>query len=98
MSPCRGPPDGIQPWAGLISDRSGNLYGVTTGGGSLTTNCGTVFELTPAGGIWSETILHVFTCQSDGWFPTGDLVLDKAGNLYGATQWAGTGCGSQGCG
>lgn len=87
--------DGGQPWAGVIFDKAGNLYGTTTTG---ETSCGTVFELTPSGGVWTETILHAFTCGKDGSFPTNDLVLDKAGNLYGTTDWGGVGCGKQGCG
>ena len=37
--------DGIRPYAGVIFDRSGNLYGATSSGGPSGT--GTIFELTP---------------------------------------------------
>src|ERR1019366_5786174 len=51
--------DGNEPYAGLIFDAAGNLYGTTIGGGTY--SGGTVFELTPAaGGGWTETVLHNF--------------------------------------
>src|ERR1039458_7059926 len=51
--------DGNEPYAGLIFDAAGNLYGTTLGGG--TAFIGTVFELTPAGGgTWTEKVLHSF--------------------------------------
>jgi len=94
-----GETDGMQPWAGVIFDKSGNLYGTTTAGGSYGGGCGVVFELTPSGGMWTETILHAFSGGRDGCFPAnGDLVFDKAGNLYGTTMNGGAGCGNQGCG
>jgi uncharacterized repeat protein (TIGR03803 family) len=94
-----GETDGIQPWAGVIFDKSGNLYGTTTSGGSYGGGCGVVFELTPSGGTWTETILHAFIGGQDGCFPAnGDLVLDKAGKLYGTTMNGGAGCGKEGCG
>ena len=37
--------DGSQPWAGLVFDKKGNLYGTTHGGGAY--GGGTVFKLTP---------------------------------------------------
>jgi len=94
----KGQTDGNQPWAGVVLDRLGNLYGTTTAGGSYKTSCGTVFQLTLSHGVWAENILHVFTCKEDGWFPTADLVLDTAGNGYGTTWWGGVGCGGNGCG
>jgi len=38
--------DGSKPYAGLIQDRTGNLYGTASGGG--TNNQGVIFEFTPA--------------------------------------------------
>ncbi len=76
--------DGGYPWAGLIFDQSGNLYGTTTAGGSG--NGGTVFQLTPSGGNWTLNTLHSFTGPGDDRFvvgPVGSLVMDNAGALYG---------------
>ena len=55
--------DGDRPYAGLILDAAGNLFGTTQGGGNQcgSSSCGTVYELTPdSGGKWKETILHRF--------------------------------------
>jgi uncharacterized repeat protein (TIGR03803 family) len=85
--------DGGYP-SGLISDVSGNLYGATAVGGIY--GKGTVFELSPVGGGWSETILYSFgTNPNDGYQGIGALVFDKAGNLYGTTYYGG---GSENCG
>jgi uncharacterized repeat protein (TIGR03803 family) len=95
--------DGIQPYAAVILDSAGNIYGTTAyGGGSsvcqpLLNGCGTVFELSPAvGGGWSEKILHRFVSSVeglDGEVPYGPLVMDAKGNLYGTTLEGGYGWG-----
>ncbi len=80
--------DGSNPYAGVIFDRSGDLYGATQYGGSH--DGGTVFEMTPSGGNWSYTALYSFPAsggRSAG--PVSDLLLDSAGNLYGATGGGG---------
>src|SRR5438045_2766853 len=84
--------DGGSPNWGLTADRSGNLYGTTSSGGH---NYGVVFELSPNGnGGWTETVLHSFTGGKDGKIPSGPVILDREGNLYGTTQSGGTkGCG-----
>jgi uncharacterized repeat protein (TIGR03803 family) len=78
------------PYAGLITDEMGNLYGTTSEGGASTNclnGCGTVFKLTPSG---TETVLHSFGNQSgDGYYPIGGLIMDKLGNLYGTTSVGG---------
>jgi uncharacterized repeat protein (TIGR03803 family) len=91
--------DGASPFGGLIMDASSNLYGTTgydgtgdcrLGGGNA--GCGTVYELSPPtekGGPWTETVLYNFKGDADGQLPIGDLVFDKQGNLYGATQYGG---------
>ncbi|HEY3778762.1 MAG TPA: choice-of-anchor tandem repeat GloVer-containing protein [Rhizomicrobium sp.] len=92
--------DGLWPYAGVISDDAGNLYGTTGAGGATCRlyGCGTVFKLAPDG---TETVLHAFTAQYDGSGPYGGLIVDAAGNLYGTTATGGSdGCGgiSYGCG
>src|ERR1019366_2578878 len=81
--------DGSTPFAGLIFDAAGNLYGTTFAGGTY--GYGTVFELTPAaGGGWTETVLHNFGNGTDGTAPYAGLIFDAAGNLYGTTFVGGT--------
>jgi uncharacterized repeat protein (TIGR03803 family) len=86
--------DGAFPYASLIRDAAGNLYGTTTQGGA--SGYGTVFKLDPTG---SETLLHSFTGE-DGRDPNAGLIRDAAGNLYGTTTLGGNlGCGGgYGCG
>jgi uncharacterized repeat protein (TIGR03803 family) len=99
--------DGKFPYASLILDAAGNLYGTTLDGGDFATSCGgygcgTVFELTPdRNGRWKEKILHSFGNGNDGKYPYASLILDAAGNLYGTTFYggaSGTGCNGDGCG
>ncbi len=86
-----GSPDGSHPYNGVILDNSGNLFGTTTAGGS--SGNGTVFELSPNGNSWTETVLYNFTGGSDGGFPVSGLIQDSQGNLYGATASGGSGGG-----
>jgi uncharacterized repeat protein (TIGR03803 family) len=95
--------DGGQPYASLVLDAAGNLYGTTNFGGSANCNlgCGTVFKLTPGSGGWNETVLYTFSGGSDGREPYARLRFDAAGNLYGTTLLGGsissvcsTGCGT----
>lgn len=80
--------DGYQPYAGLTFDTSGNLYGTTYFGG--THGYGTVFELSPKTGGWTETILYSFNGDAkDGYNVYSGVVFDKSGNLYGTTLWGG---------
>lgn len=89
--------DGETPFAGLIFDSTGNLYGTTFSGGSGSCNdgngvgCGTVFELKPmAGGGWAENVLYSFTGRpEDGANPAAGLLRDAAGNLYGTASAGG---------
>jgi uncharacterized repeat protein (TIGR03803 family) len=53
-------------------------------------NSGTVFQLTPSGGSWTETVLYSFASGTDGLGPQGDLTFDKVGNLYGTTNNGGS--------
>ena len=77
--------DGAYPFSSVVRDSKGNLYGTTSQGGS--DNAGVVFKVDPSG---TETVLHNFTGGADGVIPTGGLVRDKAGNLYGTTSQGGT--------
>jgi uncharacterized repeat protein (TIGR03803 family) len=78
--------DGNSPSAGVVFDASGNLYGTTFYGGPL--GDGTVYELSPNGSGWTETVLQNFNGFGGNW-PTASLVLDSAGNLYGTTFFGG---------
>ena len=68
------------PVAGVVRDSAGNLYG--TGFELGSGNAGIVFKLTPSNGGYTYTLLHEFGGAEGAW-PTGDLVLDAQGNLYG---------------
>jgi uncharacterized repeat protein (TIGR03803 family) len=80
--------DGWQPKFGVILDPAGNLYGTTWYGGTL--EGGTVYELSPSGGTWTENILYNFPLTSTGYsaYPEG-LVMDPSGNLYGTLTESG---------
>lgn len=84
--------DGSTPMHGVIIDSAGNLYGTTYQGGTV--GNGTVFELSPSGGSWTETILANIEGTALGGYPEAGLVMDAAGNLYGATSIGGVGDGS----
>jgi uncharacterized repeat protein (TIGR03803 family) len=81
--------DGGDPFAGLIADEAGNLYGTTWDGGD--SGRGTVFQLDPSGTL---TVLHSFTGGSDGQRPVTGLIADAAGNLYGTAHSGGDGYGT----
>jgi len=85
--------DGGPPYAGVVRDPAGNLYGTTPGGGSF--GFGTVFKLTPAG---KESVLYSFSGFTDGNFPAAGVVRDAAGNLYGTTGFGGDLACPGGCG
>jgi uncharacterized repeat protein (TIGR03803 family) len=94
--------DGANPVAGLIFDRSGNVYGTTTGGGNsiCVGGCGTVYELKPrTDGKWTETVLHRFRGDG-GRNPLSGVIFDAGGNLYSTTDAGGDRrCnGGYGCG
>ncbi len=84
--------DGSVPYAGVIRDQAGNLYGATVFGGAA--NQGEVFKLDVSGHL---TVLHSFRGGTDGALPTGDVLL-VSGNLYGTTSCGGTGTGCSGGG
>jgi uncharacterized repeat protein (TIGR03803 family) len=81
------------PSSGLTRDASGNLYGVTFQGG--TSNQGMVYELSPGSSGWTATTLYSFAGGSDGSNPSGNVIFDAAGNLYGTTSGVlDSGCGT----
>jgi len=88
------PADGASPFAGLIQDAAGNLYGTTQNGGTF--NFGTVFMLDTAG---NETVLYSFSGGADGGLPYyGHLIRNGAGNLFGTTFAGGSSVCLGGCG
>ena len=90
--------DGYWPYAALVFDSKGNLYGTTSGGGNTWNGgvsgpcngwgCGTVFELNKASG-WTEYVLYNFQDGADGGVPRGPVTFDPHGNLYGTTHEGG---------
>ncbi len=97
--------DGNDPLAKLVRDSAGFLYGTTAGGGrapascaanastGVPAGCGTIFRLKPPPPerrCWTEAVLHRFVGDAGGANPIGQLVLDKAGDLYGTTYLGGT--------
>jgi uncharacterized repeat protein (TIGR03803 family) len=83
------PGDANESVAGLVMDSAGNLYGTTYFGGAY--GYGTVFELKPSNAGWTEEILHSFNNNGkDGTYPSGSLILDTSGNLYGTTSAGGS--------
>jgi uncharacterized repeat protein (TIGR03803 family) len=91
----KGGSDGGLPYAGLVRDAAGNLYGTTYSGGAH--QLGAVFKVDKTG---HESVLYSFPGGSDGGLPYAGLIRDAAGNLYGTASFFGTpstNCGS-GCG
>lgn len=81
--------DGNGPSTALTLDANGNLYGITEAGGIF--GEGTIFELTPsADGGWGETVLHNFANNNRDGQPSGSLIVDASGNLYGVASDGGT--------
>jgi uncharacterized repeat protein (TIGR03803 family) len=94
--------DGANSTSGVIADSAGNLYGTANFGGERSCpgskhhGCGIVFELVPPvlrGGAWTEKVLYDFKGSSgkDGTEPSARLVADSVGNLYGTTNYGGSG-------
>ena len=84
------PADSCEPFAGLTIDAAGNLYGTTLAGG--TAGGGTVYSLTPNGnGKWGEHVLYNFpiNSSSDGSQPYGGVTIDASGNIFGTTSQGG---------
>src|SRR5258707_1173201 len=80
-----GPPGPQNPQASMIQGTDGNFYGTTSQGGSA--NAGTVFQLTPSGGL---NVLYAFTGGADGGYPSAGVIQGTDGNFYGTTYQGGT--------
>ena len=77
--------DGGVPYAGIVVDAKGNLYGAATdGGGGASAGGGTVFELTPSGAVWNFKVL----CRLAGWGISGTFrnLLLASGKIYATTH------------
>ncbi len=85
--------DGALPYAGMVMDRAGNLYGSASAGGSNACpgGCGTVFKLSPHGSSWVFTLLYSFQGGMDGQAPLAPLLIAPDGTLYGTTYAGGAG-------
>ena len=81
--------DGASPYAGVIRDSAGDLYGTTVEGG--TAGWGVVYKLDTSG---QETVLYSFTGGADGGDPYAGVIRDPAGNLYGTTLFGTYGSGN----
>jgi len=87
--------DGVHPYAGLIADDAGVLYGTTEQGGI--SGHGAVFRLTPPGPgktAWTEKPHYSFKGKPDGDAPVAGLTIGADGALYGTTQYGGSGFGT----
>jgi hypothetical protein len=87
--------DGGEPVTGVIFDASGNIYGTAAIGGNINAcqgvGCGLVYKLSPTtGGAWQETSVFRFQSLTTGALPTGNLLFDSAGNLFGVDSEGGT--------
>jgi uncharacterized repeat protein (TIGR03803 family) len=85
--------DGGAPYAGVIADQSGNLYGTASAKGA--NNGGVIYELyfDQTKQKWQYKVLYNFCAQAgcaDGSTPTAGLTMDDSGNLYGTTYAGGT--------
>ena len=85
--------DGGYPYAGVIADAAGNLYGTASAGGAP--DWGVVYQLEPTGHL---TVLYTFTGGTDGGYPYAGVILDPAGNLYGTAAYGGSASGFAGAG
>ncbi|HEY3778607.1 MAG TPA: choice-of-anchor tandem repeat GloVer-containing protein [Rhizomicrobium sp.] len=83
--------DGTDPDTPLYVDPQGNIYGTTPFGGQ--SNWGVVFQVSPNGSSYTESVLYSFCAQEnciDGFEPDGGVVMDAQGNLYGSVASGGS--------
>jgi hypothetical protein len=72
------------PVGNMVFDNSGNLYGTTKQLGAF--GKGNIFKLSRSGNGWTYADLYDFSDSGDAEYPTGDLMIDSEGNLYGTNQ------------
>jgi uncharacterized repeat protein (TIGR03803 family) len=76
--------NGANPYAGVVMDAAGNLYGTANVGGA--NGVGTVFEVAHG----TNVITTLASFDATGFTPFSGVVLDNAGNLYGTAYAGGT--------
>ena len=79
--------NGASPVGSLISDPAGDLFGMTNGGGAGGT--GTVFEIAKTSSGYSAPITLASFDGANGAYPSGGLISDPAGDLFGMTNEGG---------
>jgi len=87
---ANGASEGVGLNGNLVFDATSDLYGTAFYGGAGF--AGTVFELTPSSGVWTEKDIYTF-CHAgcgDGEGPGAGVIFDDAGNLYGTATQGGT--------
>jgi uncharacterized repeat protein (TIGR03803 family) len=85
-------PAGTRSTLGLVADAAGNLYAAASYN-TVSCPCGSAYQLSPPStgdGEWTATELHVFQGGTDGGGPSGSLIIDKKGNLYGPSDYPDT--------
>lgn len=80
--------DGAYPMGALISDQAGNVYGTATNSDDQR-DAGSVFELSPSNGGWTFNVIYEFTNAGQAGAPTGGVVFDGNGNLWGVGGFGG---------
>jgi uncharacterized repeat protein (TIGR03803 family) len=76
--------DDTGPVSGLIADANGDLFGVTSLGGP--NGVGSVFEITHTSTGYASTPATLASLNgTDGSYPSGELLADSTGDLFGTT-------------
>jgi uncharacterized repeat protein (TIGR03803 family) len=95
----QGGTDGAYPGYGeVVFDQSGNIYDTTYNGGPYQCDagglrtCGVVYELTPSGGSYTESVIYSFTGGTDNGLPLGAVAFDNSGRLYTTSSCYGLDC------